>query len=66
MRPIPLAANGLPYAIDAFTMTGTTGGTAAFDKAEADGTPLAIAPVTPPRPVKNALPLDQLEITFGR
>jgi len=64
--PIPLAANGLPYAIDVFTVTGTTGGTAAFDKAEADGTPLAIAPATPPRPVKNALPLDQLEIRFGR
>jgi len=64
--PIPLAANGLPYAIDVFTVTGTTGGTAAFDKAEADGTPLVIAPFMPPRAVKNALPLDQLEIRFGR
>jgi hypothetical protein len=64
--PIPLGANGLPYAIDAFTVTGTTSGTAAFDKAESDGTPLAIAPFTPPRTVMNALPLDQLEITFGR
>jgi murein DD-endopeptidase MepM/ murein hydrolase activator NlpD len=64
--PIPLAANGLPYAMDAFTVTGTTSGTAEFDKAESDGTPLAIAPVTPPRAVKNALPLDQLEITFRR
>jgi hypothetical protein len=63
--PVPLAANGLPYAIDAFTVTGTTGGTAAFDKAEADGTPLALTRETPPRAVKNALPLDQLEITFG-
>jgi murein DD-endopeptidase MepM/ murein hydrolase activator NlpD len=64
--PSPLAANGLPYAIDVFTVTGTTGGTAAFDKAEADGTPLVIAPIMPPRAVKNALPLDQLEIRFGR
>jgi murein DD-endopeptidase MepM/ murein hydrolase activator NlpD len=64
--PIPLAANGLPYAIDAFTVTGTTGGTAAFDKAEADGTPLAISSITPPRAVTNALPLDQLEIRFGK
>ena len=64
--PVPLAANGLPYAIDAFTVTGTTGGTAAFDKAEADGTPVALTRETPPRAVKNALPLDQLEITFGR
>ena len=64
--PVPLAANGLPYAIDAFTITGATGGTAVFDKAEADGTPVALTPETPPRAVKNALPLDQLEITFGR
>jgi hypothetical protein len=64
--PVPLAANGLPYAIDAFTITGTTGGTAAFDKAEADGTPLALTQVTPPRAVEKALPLDQLEITFVR
>ena len=34
--PIPLAANGLPYAIDAFNITGMTSGTAAFDKAEAE------------------------------
>jgi murein DD-endopeptidase MepM/ murein hydrolase activator NlpD len=64
--PVPLAANGLPYAIDAFTVTGTTGGTAAFDKAEADGTPLAISSITPPRAVTKALPLDQLEIRFGK
>ena len=63
--PSPLASNGLPYAIDAFTVTGATGGTAAFDKAEADGVPIAITPMTPPRAVKNALPLDQLEIRFG-
>ena len=63
--PSPLASNGLPYAIDAFTVTGTTGGTAAFDKAEAEGSSLAITPVAPPRAVRNALPLDQLEIRFG-
>jgi hypothetical protein len=64
--PSPLASNGLPYAIDAFTVTGTTGGTAAFDKAEAEGSPLAITPMAPRRAVKNALPIDQLEIRFGR
>jgi hypothetical protein len=63
--PSPLASNGLPYAIDAFTVTGATGGTAAFDKAEAEGAPLAITPMAPPRAVRNALPLDQLEIRFG-
>ena len=62
--PSPLASNGLPYAIDAFQVTGSTKGTQAFDKAEADGTPLAISPVIPPRVVRNALPLDQLEISF--
>ena len=60
----PLASNGLPYAIDAFQVTGATAGTEAFDKAEADGTPLAITPAAPPRAVRNALPLDQLEISF--
>jgi murein DD-endopeptidase MepM/ murein hydrolase activator NlpD len=62
--PSPLASNGLPYAIDAFEVTGSTKGTQAFDKAEADGTPLAIAPVIPGRAVRNALPLDQFEISF--
>jgi murein DD-endopeptidase MepM/ murein hydrolase activator NlpD len=64
--PSPLASNGLPYTIDAFTVTGSTGGTAAFDKAEAEGSALAITPIAPPRAVKNALPLDQLEIRFGK
>ena len=64
--PSPLASNGLPYAIDAFTVTGATGGTEAFDQAEADGVPIAITPMTPERAVKNALPLDQLEIRFGK
>lgn len=62
--PLPLASSGLPYAIDAFAVTGDGAGTQAFDKAEADGTPLAITPVAPPRAVRNALPLDQLEISF--
>jgi murein DD-endopeptidase MepM/ murein hydrolase activator NlpD len=62
--PLPLASNGLPYSIDAFQVTGATPGTEAFDKAEANGAPLAIAPVAPPRAIRNALPLDQLEITF--
>jgi murein DD-endopeptidase MepM/ murein hydrolase activator NlpD len=63
--PSPLASNGLPYAIDAFTVTGSTGGTAAFERAEAEGSSLAITPMAPERAVKNALPLDQLEIRFG-
>jgi hypothetical protein len=62
--PTPLAANGLPYEIDSFQITGVSPGTAAFDTAEEKGTPLAIKAVTPPRPVTNALPLDQLIIAF--
>jgi hypothetical protein len=46
------------------TTSPTTTGTQAFNKAEADGTPLAIVPMVPTRVVRNALPLDQLEITF--
>jgi murein DD-endopeptidase MepM/ murein hydrolase activator NlpD len=64
-RPLSLAANGLPYEIGAFQITAISPGTEAFDKAEADGTPLAIKPVTPPDHVTNALPLDQLIISFG-
>ena len=58
-------SNGLPYEIDSFEVTGSTPGTAAFDEAEAKGTPLAVTPVSPPREVTDALPLDQLIIAFG-
>jgi hypothetical protein len=59
-----LAANGLPYAIDSFQVTGIVPGTAEFDIAEEKGTPLPVKPVTPPRAVTNALPLDQLVLSF--
>jgi len=59
-----LVANGLPYEIDAFRITGRSAGTAEFDKAEADGTPLALTPVFPAERIANALPLDQLIISF--
>jgi hypothetical protein len=62
--PSPLASNGLPYAIDAFDVTGHSPGTAAFDHAEESGDPLAIAPVSPPQHVTRALPLDQIEVDF--
>jgi hypothetical protein len=64
--PSSFTSNGLPYEIDSFQVTGQTPGTAAFDKAEADGTPLAVTPESPPRTVKNALPLDQLIIAFPK
>jgi len=62
--PSPLDANGLPYAIDAFWVTGRGAGTAPFDEAEEKGTPLAFAPVVPPLRVTDALPLDQLVVRF--
>jgi Peptidase family M23 len=64
-HPSPIVSNGLPYEIDSFQVTGNSPGTAAFDAAEAQGTPLAITPVSPPRKAKNEMPLDQLIISFG-
>jgi len=62
--PSPMASNGLPYEIGSFEITGETLGTEAFDKAESEGTVVEIKPVAPPRRVENALPLDQLVISF--
>jgi Peptidase family M23 len=63
-NPSPLAANGLPYEIDHFEVTGATPGTAAFDQAEEKGTPLTIEQFSPHHHVTNGLPLDQLIISF--
>jgi hypothetical protein len=63
--PSSLSANGLPYEISDFEMTGKSDGTAAFDQAESDGTPLPVTPFSPPRTVKRAMPLDQMIISFS-
>jgi hypothetical protein len=63
--PSSLSSNGLPYEIRRFEVTGKTPGTAAFDEAEAKGTPLAVTAISPPEKVTNAMPLDQLVITFA-
>jgi archaellum component FlaF (FlaF/FlaG flagellin family) len=63
-QPSSLASNGLPYEIDNFTVTARGISTAAFDQAEADGTPLPHSILSPPIHPKKALPLDQLIITF--
>jgi Peptidase family M23 len=63
-RPSSLASNGLPYEISDFEMTGKSHGTEAFDKAEADGTPLPVNPISPPQKIKQAMPLDQTIISF--
>ncbi|HEV3112867.1 MAG TPA: M23 family metallopeptidase [Candidatus Binataceae bacterium] len=63
--PLSLASNGLPYEINAFQRSAISPGTKEFDEAEANGTPLAVKPVTPSDHVTNALPLDQLIISFA-
>jgi hypothetical protein len=64
-RPSSLASNGLPYEIREFQIAGKTLGTKAFDEAEEKGTPLAIAPTSPPVSGNGMLPLDQLIISFA-
>jgi hypothetical protein len=64
-RSSSLAANGLPYEMRDFQITGKTPGTKAFDEAEEKGTPLAITPISSMQQVKAALPLDQLIISFA-
>jgi hypothetical protein len=59
-----LGSNGLPYEIREFQVTGKTGGTKAFDEAEEKGTPLAITALSSVQEVKNAMPLDQLIVSF--
>jgi murein DD-endopeptidase MepM/ murein hydrolase activator NlpD len=63
--PSSLSSNGLPYEISEFQLTATTAGTKAFDDAESNGTPLPVKPVVPPQIVKQAMPLDQLIISFA-
>jgi Peptidase family M23 len=63
-RPSSLSSNGLPYEIGDFQVMGKTGGTAAFDEAETNGAPLAVTPFNPPQTVKQAMPLDQLIVSF--
>jgi hypothetical protein len=63
--PSSFSSNGLPYDISNFEMTGKSPGTEAFDKAETDGTPLPVTPISPPQTVKQAMPLDQTIISFA-
>jgi hypothetical protein len=55
----PLASDGLPYVFDSFAITAVDeAGTDDFDRAEATGSPLTLAPRVPPQKLENALPLD--------
>jgi murein DD-endopeptidase MepM/ murein hydrolase activator NlpD len=62
--PLPLASNGLPYVVDAFTATGRSAGTEAFNEAEQEGTRLEVTPVDPAERVTQAMPLDQYVVSF--
>ena len=63
--PRSLASNGLPYEIDSFEVIGrNSAGTEAFDKAEAEGTPLEVDAVDPAKRVTDAMPLDQRVVSF--
>jgi murein DD-endopeptidase MepM/ murein hydrolase activator NlpD len=63
-RPLSLAANGLPYGIDGFQVVALSPGTEAFDAAEADGARLELKPLKPAAQATDALPLDQLIVSF--
>jgi len=63
--PRSFASNGVPYEVDSFSVTGrNTAGTDAFDKAEAEGTPLEVDAVDPAKRVTDAMPLDQTVVSF--
>src|SRR6266849_1776311 len=52
--PSPLLSNGIPYIISHFKMTAIDkAGTADFDNAEANGTPLSLTPFNPPLQKSN-------------
>jgi peptidase M23-like protein len=64
--PSPLLADGIPYVFESFAVTAVaTGGTADFDRAEATGSPLALAPLSPPARLRRALPLDLSVVDWG-
>lgn len=61
----PVVSQGLPYLIDSFTVTGRGASTAEFDRAEADGVPLATVPGLTPTEHRDQMVLDQSLVTFG-
>ncbi|MBD0273664.1 MAG: M23 family metallopeptidase [Acetobacteraceae bacterium] len=64
--PSPLAADGVPYVFEAFTITASDqAGTADFDRAEATGSPLTLTPHSPPLRLRRALPLDLTIVDWG-
>lgn len=62
--PSTFGSNGLPYVIDSFELIEKIPSTDAFDKAEADGTPVEVVPVDRQGTHTNELPLDQNVVDF--
>jgi hypothetical protein len=63
--PSALAANGLPYVFEHYTVTAVDAvGTADFDRAEATGTPMRLRRKKPPIPGQASLPLDLSILTW--
>jgi hypothetical protein len=63
--PSPLAAQGLPYLYDRFSLTGQVASTADFDASEAEGVPLVTAPGVDRTEHTDQLILDQNIVDFG-
>lgn len=62
----PIASDGLPYLLDEYTLTARVASTESFDRAEADGVPVDLAPGVEPTPVRGRMVLDQAVVTFRR
>lgn len=63
--PSPLAAQGLPYLYDRFTVTGQVASTADFDASEGTGVPLALVPDATRTEHADQMVLDQNLVTFA-
>jgi hypothetical protein len=61
----PMATNGVPYLLRRFDATERGVSTAAFDRAIADGQPLACEPVTGPRGRARVMPMDLWIVQFA-
>jgi hypothetical protein len=63
--PSPLAAQGLPYLYDRFTITAQVASTKDFDASEGTGVPLVLVPGVKPSEHTDQLILDQNVVTFA-
>lgn len=62
--PSPLAAEGVPYVIDRFTVTGRIPSTEVFDEFERSTSPMPVDPTPFAGEHQSQLPLDRYVVTF--